>query len=130
MEQIRAPQAAPEWPSAELGIDEKRSLRKGVKSAFKLCPRLETAVLANAIRKISHQELIKQEPNLPDLAVFIPGSFVVVPSFFLNMLPSTKKSQRGTFYGSTMVLLYTQSTLTSKSLSFRVARLSRLSRLS
>ena len=34
MEQIRAPQAAPEWPSAELGIDEKRSLRKGVKSAF------------------------------------------------------------------------------------------------
>ena len=36
MEQIRAPQAAPEWPSAELGIGEKRSLRKGVKSAFKL----------------------------------------------------------------------------------------------
>ena len=35
MEQIRAPQAAPEWPSAELGIDEKRSLRKGAKSAFK-----------------------------------------------------------------------------------------------
>ena len=35
MEQIRAPQAAPEWPSAELGIGEKRSLRKGVKSAFK-----------------------------------------------------------------------------------------------
>ena len=32
MEQIRAPQAAPEWPSAELGIGEKRSLRKGVTS--------------------------------------------------------------------------------------------------
>ena len=35
MEQIRAPQATPECPSAELGIGEKRRLRKGVKSAFK-----------------------------------------------------------------------------------------------
>ena len=35
MEQIRVPEAAPEWPSVELGIGEKRSFRKGSTSAFK-----------------------------------------------------------------------------------------------
>jgi hypothetical protein len=35
MEQIRVPEAAPEWPSVELGIGEKRSFRKGSMSAFK-----------------------------------------------------------------------------------------------
>ena len=35
MEQKRVPEAAPEWPSVELGIGEKRSFRKGSKSAFK-----------------------------------------------------------------------------------------------
>ena len=34
MEQKRVPEAAPEWPSVELGIGEKRSFRKGSKSAF------------------------------------------------------------------------------------------------
>ena len=36
MEQIRVPEAAPEWPSVELGIGEKRSFRKGSMSAFKI----------------------------------------------------------------------------------------------
>jgi hypothetical protein len=34
MEQKRVPEAAPEWPSVELGIGEKRSFRKGSTSAF------------------------------------------------------------------------------------------------
>ena len=35
MEQKRVPEAAPQWPSVELGIGEKRSFRKGSMSAFK-----------------------------------------------------------------------------------------------
>jgi hypothetical protein len=52
MEQKRVPEAAPEWPSVELGIGEKRSFRKGSKSAFYRLTVLAFAVETTRVKSV------------------------------------------------------------------------------
>jgi hypothetical protein len=53
MEQKRVPEAAPEWPSVELGIGEKRSFRKGSKSAFNYETRTSSPFARHDIDKMT-----------------------------------------------------------------------------